>query len=171
VNIAQGILPFQLVEDPSKVLMDSFGGLPLVMETFRALGLPRSVQKHLPIQHRPGKYEESDYVESFLSVFAAGGDCFDDFHLLREDAALSRLGLKVPSPEAARFFLNAFHEEEALRGRLPHEAFIPEETEDLQGLEKVHRDLVGKATVREQPWQATLDKDALVIESDKREAF
>jgi hypothetical protein len=38
-------------------------------------------------------------------------------------------------------------------------------------LEKVHRDLVGKATVREQPWQATLDIDALVIESDKREAF
>ncbi len=171
MNIAQGILPFQLVGDHSKVLMTSFGGLPLVMETFRALGVPQSIQKHLPVQHRPGKYEEIDYVESFISVFAAGGDCFDDFHLLREDAALQKLGLKVPSPEAARFFLNAFHEEEVLRGRIPHEAFIPEETEELQGLEKVHRDLVGKATVREQPWQATLDIDALVIESDKREAF
>jgi hypothetical protein len=171
VNIAQGILPFRLVEDHSKVLMTSFGGLPLVMETFRALGLPQSIQKHLPLQHRSGKYEESDYVESFISVFAAGGDCFDDFHLLRQDAALQKLGLKVPSPEAARFFVNAFHEEEALNGRIPHEAFIPQETELLQGLGKVHRDLICNATVREQPWQATLDMDALVIESDKREAF
>jgi hypothetical protein len=96
------------------------------METFRALGLPQSIQKHLPVQQRAGTYEEVDYVESFISVFAGGGDCFDDFHLLRQDAALQKLGLKVPSPEAARFFLNAFHEEEALRGRIAHEAFIPE---------------------------------------------
>ena len=36
MNIAQGVLPFQLIPDTSKVLMTSFGGLPLVMETFRA---------------------------------------------------------------------------------------------------------------------------------------
>jgi hypothetical protein len=171
VNIAQGILPFQLLRDHSKILVTSFGGLPLVMETFRALGLVQSIAKHLPLHQRPAKYEEADYIESFISVFAAGGECFDDFHHLRQDAALGKLGLKVPSPEAARFFLNAFHEEEALQGRIPHEAFIPEETELLGGLAQVHRDLVGKATIREQPWQATLDVDALVIESDKREAF
>lgn len=98
MNIAQGLLPFQLVEDSSHVLITSFGGLPLVMETFRALGLPQSIQKHLPLQRRPGKYEEADYVESFISVFAAGRDCFDDFQLLRQDPALQKLGLKVPSP-------------------------------------------------------------------------
>lgn len=171
MNIAQGILPFQLVEDSSHVLVTSFGGLPLVMETFRALGLPQSIQKHLPLQRRPGKYEEADYVESFISVFAAGGDCFDDFQLLRQDPALQKLGLKVPSPESARFFANAFHEEERLLGRLPHEAFIPKDTEGLQGLEKVNGDLIRKAVLREAPWKATLDIDALIIESDKREAF
>jgi hypothetical protein len=160
-----------LVEDQSKVLLTSFGGLPLVMETFRALGLGQSIQKHLPLHQRSSKYEEADYVESFVAVFAAGGDCFDDFQLLRQDAGLEKLGLKVPSPESARFFVNAFHKEEALQDRVPHEAFIPEETEWLQGLEKVHRDLVYKATVGEQPWQATIDVDALVIESDKREAL
>jgi hypothetical protein len=170
VNIAQGILPFQLIADHSKVLVTSFGGLPLVMETYRALGLPQSVQKHLPLLQRPGKYEEADYVESFLSLFAAGGDCLDDFHLLRQDVALQKLGLKVPSPEAARFFLNAFHEEEALAGRVPHQAFIPEETEWLEGLAKVNRDLIGKAPRQQAPWKATMDMDALVIESDKREA-
>jgi hypothetical protein len=171
MNIAQGLLPFQLVEDTFQVLITSFGGLPLVMETFRALGLRQAIQKHLPIQKRPGKYEEADYVESFISVFAAGGDCFDDFQLLRQDSVLQELGLKVPSPESARFFVNAFHEEEKLLGRIPHEAFIPEETEWLQGLEKVNRDLIRKAALGEAPWRATIDMDALIIESDKREAF
>jgi hypothetical protein len=171
VNIAQGLLPFQVIEDSSRVLLTSFGGLPLVMETFRALGLPQSIHKHLPLQKRPGKYEEADYVESFVSVFAAGGDCFDDFQLLRKDPALQKLGLKVPSPEAARFFVNAFQEEEKLLGRLPHEAFIPEETEWLQGLEKVNRDLIRKTTLGKSPWRATIDIDATIIESDKREAF
>jgi hypothetical protein len=141
------------------------------METFRALGLLQSIPKHLPFQKRPGKYEEADYVESFISVFAAGGDCFDDFQLLRRDPALQKLGLKVSSPESARFFVNAFHEEEKLLGRIPHEAFIPEETEWLQGLEKVNRDLIRKAAPGEAPWRATIDMDALIIESDKREAF
>jgi hypothetical protein len=83
LTIAQGILPFQLSADHSKALITSFGGLPLVMETYRALGLPQSVEKHLSILRRPGKYEEADYVQSFLSLFAGGGDCLDDFHLLR----------------------------------------------------------------------------------------
>ena len=60
MNIAQGLFPLQLVEDTSHVLITSFGGLPLVMETFRALGLLQSIQKHLPLQKRPGKYEEAD---------------------------------------------------------------------------------------------------------------
>ncbi len=171
MNIPQGVLPFQLVEDASKVLITSFGGLPLVMETFRAIGLPQSIRKHLPLQKRPGQYEEADYVESFISVFAAGGDCFDDFQLLRQDPALQKLGLKVPSPESARFFVNAFHAEEKFCARLPKEAFIPEETPWLQGLAKVNRDLVSKATSGKSPWQATLDIDATVIESDKREAL
>ena len=170
MTIAQGLLPFQLIEDSSKVLMTSFGGLPLVMEAFRALGLRQSIRKHLRLQQRSGKYEEADYVESFVSLFVAAGDCLDDFHLLRQDAALGKLGLKVPSPEAARFFLNAFHQEEALVGQIPHQAFIPEETQLLMGLGEVNRDLIRKATRREAPWKATVDIDATVMESDKREA-
>jgi hypothetical protein len=88
MNISQGILPFQLVADTSKVLVTSFDGLPYVMETFRALGLPQAVEKHLSLLQRPGKYAEADDVESFISLLAVGGDCLGDFHLLRSDAAL-----------------------------------------------------------------------------------
>jgi len=171
MNVSQSFLPFHLIEDTSKVLLTSFGGLPLVMEAFRALGLPQAVKTHLPLLQRPGKYREADYVESFVSVFAAGGDCVDDFEILRQDEGLKKLGLRVPSPEAVRHFLNAFHEEELLQGRLPHQAFIPEETEWLEGLAAVQRDLMKKATLKEQPWKATIDLDATVIESHKQQAY
>ena len=101
MNISQGLLPFQLIQDASRVLLTSFGGLPLVMETFRALGLPESIQKRLPLFKRQGRYEVADYVESFISVFAAGGNYVDDFEMLRTDEGLKKLGLHVPSPEAA----------------------------------------------------------------------
>jgi len=97
MNIAQGLLPFQLIQDSSKVLVTSFGGIPLVMETFRALGLVQSIQKHLPLLQRQRKYREADYVESFVSLFAAGGDCVDDFEILRADEGLKKLGLRVSS--------------------------------------------------------------------------
>jgi hypothetical protein len=171
LNIAQGILPFQLVTETSKTLITSFGGLPLIMETFRALGLPQAIRKHFSVLQRSGLYAEADYVESFISLFAVGGDCLDDFRLLRKDAGLQKLGLKVPSPEAARFFLNAFHSEEALGERRVHEAFIPYETKLLQDLIPIHCALIHKATRNEQPWRATIDLDATVIESDKREAY
>jgi len=171
MNISQGLLPFQLIEDNAKIMMTSFAGIPLVMEAFRALGLRASIQKHLPILQRPGRYEEADYVESFVSVFCAGGDCVDDFALLRRDEGLRELGLRIPSSEAARWFLNAFHEEEALEGRVAHRGFIPEETAWLQGLAAVNRDLIGKAVVQEAPWKATIDLDSTLIESHKREAY
>jgi hypothetical protein len=171
MNISQGLLPFHLIQDTSKVLLTSFGGLPLVMETFRSLELPQSIKKHLALHQREGKYEEADYIESFISVFAAGGDCVDDFEILRQDEGLKKVGLQVPSPEAARHFLNAFHDEELLQGRLPHQAFIPEETEELKRLAAVQRDLIHKATLKEQPWKATIDLDATVIESHKQQAY
>ena len=171
MNISQGLLPFYLIQDASKVLLTSFGGLALVMESFRALGLPKSIQKHLPILQREGKYREADYVESSVSVFAAGGDCVDDFEILRQDEGLKKLGLRVPSPEAVRHFLNVFHEEKLLQGRLPHQAFIPGETEWLEGLAAVQRDLIKKASLKEQPWKATIDLDATVIESHKQQAY
>jgi len=171
MNISQGLLPFHLIQDTSKVLPISFGGLPLVMETFRALGFPQAIEKRLPLLQRPGKYREADYVESFVSVFADGGDCVDDFEILRQDEGLKKLGLRIPSPEAARHFLNAFHEEEFLQSRLPHQAFIPEETEWLEGLAAGQRDLIQKAILEEQPWKATIDLDATVIESHKQQAY
>ncbi len=171
MNIAQGLLLFQLIQDTSKPLLTSFAGLPLVLETFRALGLPQSIKKHLFVLQREGKYEEADYLESFVALIAAGGDCVDDLRMLREDEGLRKLGLRVPSPEAGRWFLSGFHEEEFLSGRLLQQAFIPGETDCLQGLKAVQRDAIKRATRKEQPWKATIDVDAVIVETNKKEAY
>lgn len=80
------------------------------------------------------------------------------------------MGLRVPSAEAARWFLNAFHEEEALEERVANQEFIPEETVLLQRVAAVNRELIRKALGQEAPWKATIDLDSTLIESHKREA-
>ena len=73
MNISQCLLPFQLIQDTSKVLLTSFGGLPLVMETFRALGLRESIKRHLSILHRQGRYREADYVRVLYFALCGWG--------------------------------------------------------------------------------------------------
>ena len=72
MSISQALLPFHLIQDNFKIMMTSCAGVPLVIETFWALGLRTSVQKYLPLLQRPGTYQEADYVESFVSVFLCG---------------------------------------------------------------------------------------------------
>src|SRR2546430_11027993 len=92
-------------------------------------------------------------------------------------AALAALiGHQIPSPEAARQFLYQFHDEEkiteAKQRRAPgQEAYIPEEKEALQGLGRVNGDLIaamGQQCAEQKV--ATVDEDATIIESRKREA-
>ena len=117
------------------------------------------------------------YIENFLVLNAAGGDCLEDFDQLRADAGLSELlGHAIPSAEAARKFLYQFHDgekiEQAQQGLAAERvSYIPEESPALQGLAQVNQDVVRELGRRcTQQKIATLDVDATVIESWKREA-
>ena len=108
---------------------------------------------------------------------ALGGDCLEDFDRLREDAGLAEmLGHELPSPEAARKFLYAFHDEQRIaeaQAELPvgPVSYIPNESQPLRGLAQVNQELVqtiGRRCADQKI--ATLDLDATVIESWKREA-
>lgn len=166
----EGILPFKLLEDDSEEALTSFGGLPLVVETYQALGLPRWVKRHVRIKQRDRGYTESQYVESLIALIAAGGDCLEDIEQLRSDAGLGLVLGKIPSAEAVRFFLYAFHDERQLEGRPSEGAFIAEESEPLRGLWEVNRELILKASRGDQPKVATIDADATVVESHKEES-
>jgi DDE family transposase len=108
---------------------------------------------------------------------AVGGDCLEDFDQLREDAGLAEmLGHAVPSAEAARKFLYQFHDGEKIEQAQQELAadrvsYIPQENAALRGLGEVNHDVVQELG-RRCPEQkiATLDVDATIIESWKREA-
>jgi Transposase DDE domain group 1 len=169
MTVAQGILPFKLILDTDKSIITSFAGLPLVLETMRALKLPEAIKELLHIKKRPvGFYAENDYVESLIALFAAGGSRLDDLTRMRSDKGLKELGLSFPSPESARFFLYAFHDEQLLTQKPEHGAFIPAETEALRNLLKLQERLIEKTSHR--PSVATIDGDATIIESAKEEA-
>src|ERR1700730_13330900 len=141
-------LLFELDPEPLQESLTALGGIPLVVQAFRSLGVPASVKQHVEVKERERGYDEATFVESFVLLNAAGGECVDDFAHLRSDPGLAELiGHELPSPEVARKFLNAFHEEEkieeAQQRRLADEiAYIPEENRALEGLGRVNRDLI-----------------------------
>ena len=171
-------LLFEVDPEPLQETLTALGGIPLVVQAFRSLGLPGSVKQHVEVKERERGYDEATFVESFVILNAVGGECVDDFAQLRSDPGLAELiGHELPSPEAARKFLNAFHEEkkieEAQQRRLPHQlAYIPEESRALEGLGRVNQDLVQRFGERCPDQKiATVDQDATIIESQKREAL
>jgi hypothetical protein len=171
-------LLIEIDPEPIPETLTAMGGVPLVVQTFRSLGLPASVRQHVRVKERERGYDEATMVESFVVLNAVGGECFDDFQRLREDSGLSgMIGHGIPSPEAARKFLYQFHKEEKIEEAKQRRtgdqiAYIPEETEPLVGLGLVNRVLVQELG-RRCPDQriATVDQDATIIESRKQLAL
>jgi len=174
---AAGEFLFEIDAEPLAECVTALGGIPLLVRAARSLDVPGSVGRHLRLKERERGFDEATYVESFLVLNAVGGDCLEDFDQLREDAGLAEmLGHGIPSAEAARKFLYQFHEEEkieqAQQGLTAERvSYIPEESAALQDLAQVNQDVV-RELGRRCPEQkiATLDVDATVIESWKREA-
>jgi len=178
VSVTEQPLPFQLEPEPAPEVLTGYGGIPMVVQTLRSMRMPQSIQQHVRIKERQRGYDESTFVESFIVLNAAGGDCLEDFGRLREDSGLAELlGHVMPSAEAARKFLYEFHDEAKIEAskqqlRLGDISVIPEETAALRGLAKVNHDFVEEFG-RRCPDQkiATVDQDATIVESHKREAL
>ena len=169
---------FEIDPVPLAENLTALGGAPLVVRAFRSLDLPGAIREHIHVKQRERGYDEATYIESFVVLNAVGGECVNDFERLRQDGALSELvGHEFPSPRAALEFLYQFHDEEKIAEaklrRKPEEiAYIPEETAELQGLELVNRILVQRLGSRCPDQRiATVDQDATMIESHKREAL
>jgi len=171
-------LLFEIDPQPLEETLTALGGIPLVVQAFRSLGLPERVREQVQVKERERGYDEATLVESFVILKAAGGECVDDFERLRQDPGLAeRVGHELPSPSAALQFLYAFHAEEKLeearQRRLPEQiAYIPEETPPLEGLGRVNRDWVHSFGERVPDQRiATVDQDATILVSHKQQAL
>ena len=89
--------PLRLAIDPEPAseTLTALGGMPLLVQAFRSLGLPASVQRQVRIKQRQRGYEEATRVESFVILNAAGGECREDFDRLREDGPKGCIGFAI----------------------------------------------------------------------------
>ena len=77
----------------------------------------------------------------------------------------------VPSPSAAFRYLEAFHDPEQEKLRQQGKAFIPAPNRYLEGFSKVSRDMLAFVQRRKLEKVATLDMDAVLVETNKAEAL
>jgi hypothetical protein len=175
--MSQGLLPYTVETVPDLEGLTSRAGLPLVLETMRALGLPRVIREHVHLRERQSGYTEAEKLEALVLLLAAGGDCLDDIAVLQADGGLGRLLARpLPSADTLRHCLYACHDEQlilAAQAARPagQVAYIPAENVALQGLARVNTALVHRVAAQGKSTTATLDHDATIQESHKREAL
>ena len=175
--MSQGLLPYHVEVVERADTVTGRAGLPLALETMRALGLEQVIRAQVRVRERQSGYTEVEKIEALVLLLAAGGDCFDDIAVLQADGGLRRLlGRRFPSADALRHFLYAFHDDRliaAAQAQRPPDtvAYIPAETAPLQGLGRVNVALVHQVAAQGRSTKATLDHDATIQESHKREAL
>lgn len=172
-----GLLPYGVEVVEAAGAVTARGGLPLVVEAMRALGVSRAIKRHVRIRQRARGTDEVAMIEALVMLLAAGGECLDDMAVLRADQGLCRLlDREVPSPDVVRRFLYEFHDEELIeksrreRG-VGQVAYIPGENAALRGLAQVNVQLLDRVAAQGKSSKATLDHDATIQESHKRESL
>ena len=189
--MAQGVLPYKYEKEKTTSGMTSLAGLPVYLDLASVLNMGESVSNHL--RTRTQGWTDEQMVFSLILLNLAGGESVDDFRILEADEGfcriLRRVELKdlprkerretekrwrkakhrsVPSPSAVFRYLAAFHED------CVHDegkAIIPPLTDLLCALEQINADLAASVQKRNPIGTATLDMDATLIVTQKKEAL
>lgn len=175
--MSRGVLPFDVEVAKRSDDVTARAGLPLVLETMRALRLHVLIAKEVKVRKRERGFSEVEKTEALVLLMAAGGECLDDINVLRGDEGLCRLlGRDLPAADSLRRYLYEFHAQElidaAAAGRGPEEkAYIPEENEALKGLGRVNVGLVRAVAAQGSCVKATVDHDATIQEAEKKDAL
>jgi hypothetical protein len=147
-------------------------GLPLVIETIRALGLDEEARALYGTPRRKDSFGADEQLETLVTLIAAGGDRIEDIRILEADKGLMRLlGCPFASPDSLLDFLKSFHDPKCWTGRPEgKKAFVPPESTNLQSLDLLNRTLIRRAADPANT-TATIDHDGTIIESHKRDAL
>jgi len=192
----QGILPFKYERQTQGSGMTGFGGLPAYLELAYAMGLPRSIDKSVRVRAEGQGWTDSEVVMSLILLNLAGGECVEDLNRLEGDEGFCRIlekvgkyGLKrkerrelerrwrkerrrgVPSPSAVFRYLGGFCDERQEGLREAGKAFIPVANEPLRGFVEVMKGFLSFVQKCRRQEVATLDMDAVLVETQKREAL
>ena len=191
----QGVLSYRTEREPTSQNLTALSGLAPYLDLAVGSGLVDSIRRNLGVCGEQG-WTDEQIVMSLLLLNLAGGDCVDDLDQLDADAGFGKLlmwcenqGLarrvrremkkrwrkvrqrSVVSPSAARRYLGAFHDPSQEKLRVAGKALIPESNEHLLGLWRVNGEFVGFVQGCSQQMAATLDVDATLVETTKKDAL
>lgn len=155
---------------PGRTDITARAGLTLVVEAARAFGLTELAAEHLNLRKRDRGYSEAEKLEALVTLIAAGGDCVEDIRMLGSDTGLQAMfELKYPSADALLRFLALFEDDTNAHGGSRGDARLRPESAALQALARVNTEMVRRACAG--ATEATVDVDATVIDSRKRDAL
>lgn len=194
--MAQGVLPFKYEEEKKESGMTALAGLPVYLDLATVMGMGESIERHLHIKQQG--WTDKQILLSLIMLNLAGGDCVEDLQKLEGDGGFCKVlrrieqkGMKrrerremdrrwrkerirvVPSLSPVFRYLSAFHDADQEKLRIGGKAFIPSPNEHLRGLAKVNADMIGFLKSQSPLAQsvATLDQDATLVETAKRDAL
>lgn len=174
MKVNQGRLSFKVEMDQKPAGLTSYAGIPLFVETARALGLLALVDQSLGQKwgHRRG-YSAAHLTLIIMVGIVAGAKDVDDIAAMRQDTGLQALLelKKWPSASTIKRFLYWFHELPQWAGGERGFATLPTESAALLALGKVNREIVRALQERRPFDKITIDLDATIIESAKVEAL
>ena len=193
--MAQGALAFQYEAETTASGVTSLGGLPVYLDLIKASRMDVAIRKYVRVAGDQG-WLDLQMVFALIFLNLAGGDGMEDLERLEQDAGFAqvmkeierallcradRRSLKarwrkprtrvLPSPSSVADWLARFDDPAAELQRTPHTAFIPAMTEQLRSLWKVNQSLLEFLQTHRQETVATMDMDATLIETYKREAL
>lgn len=194
--MTQGVLGFQYGSEGRSSGMTALAGLPLYLDLAETSALWRSIERHLKVREGKQGWTDQQMVMSLILLNLSGGDCVEDLRLLESDEGFVRVLRRVegqrlrrwqrreqerrwrrercravPSPSAAFRYLSAFHDGDQEKQRVSGRAWIAQPNEYLRAFGQVQRDFLGFVQSRGPQAVATLDMDATLVETAKREAL
>ncbi len=189
------MLSYQYEPEPTAAHMTGFAGLFPYLDLACLLGVMEAVDAEVGISGAQG-WLDRQHVLALMLLNLAGGESMDDIRLLEADEGLCRMAREAeryrlprqerrawerrfrkgrvrtfPSPSRICEWLEQFHEASQEEQRQEGVAFIPAPNAHLQGLGKVNQVLLASVQRYAPCAEATLDIDATLQETHKREAL
>ncbi len=194
--MAQGVFPFQYEVEKRAGGMTALAGLPTYLEFGYVMGLSKAIENRLKIRGGDQGWSDCETVMALVLLNLADGQGLSDLDILEGDEGFCRVlresvgfgksrrerrasskrrrnqdKRSVPSPSSVSRYLSHFHDPEQERLRKPETSFIPDPNEYLRSLIQVNGDWAACVQNRSPQEVATLDMDATVVATNKREAL
>lgn len=163
----QGILPYKYEEEKRDSDMTAIAGLPLYLDLAFALGLPQSIERNLSLRPHQG-WTDSQMVLSLMFLTLAGGECVDDLKILEADKGFCRILKRMDEACPSRW-----RKDKSRTVPSPSSAFryLADADHAPGGFARINRDLAASFQRQRPSSVATLDMDATLVETAKKDAL